>query len=409
MRVAYLICGLGFGDEGKGSIVDFLCRSRDVGMVVRYNGGSQAAHNVVTPEGIHHTFSQFGSGTLASDKVRTHLSRFMLVNPLNMMAEAKGLKEIGVQDIWFRTTVEQGVVIITPFQVALNRALEMLRGDRAHGSCGQGIGIARAHHLDYGDKVLFAGEISKETLAKEKLYFIQQLCRRELDGERECLTMTQAIYDSCDLDVIYDTGAVEWAWKQYSQWPAQIVPSRYLAHWCASTKSDILFEGAQGVLLDEIYGFKPPHVTWTDTTMRNAELLLDECEWPWSKNRIGVIRTYFTRHGNGPFPTESKSLGELLPEEHNDDIGFQGKFRLGYFDSNLFKMGLKVNPVDGIAMNHLDKWRLPPHFCEHLECETKVPFIIDGYGPSADRKRYRKAGHEGSLSRRSAPSRASIS
>ena len=84
-----LLGGLGYGDEGKGSIVDYLTRIKKAGVVVRYNGGAQAGHNVVTPDRLHHTFSQFGSGTFIPG-VKTHLSRFVVLNPLGMMREEEG-------------------------------------------------------------------------------------------------------------------------------------------------------------------------------------------------------------------------------------------------------------------------------------------------------------------------------
>src|ERR687897_1022473 len=93
-RRAIILGGLGYGDEGKGTWTDFLARTEPVHTVVRFNGGAQAGHNVVTPDGRHHTFAQFGSGTLHG--VRTHLSRFMMVDPLALAAEAGHLAELGV-------------------------------------------------------------------------------------------------------------------------------------------------------------------------------------------------------------------------------------------------------------------------------------------------------------------------
>ena len=77
----HIVVGLGFGDEGKGAITDKLVREHNAHTVVRFNGGPQANHRVVTPEGLDHCFSQFGSGTLVPG-VRTVLSRFMIVDPL---------------------------------------------------------------------------------------------------------------------------------------------------------------------------------------------------------------------------------------------------------------------------------------------------------------------------------------
>ena len=100
-----IVVDLGYGDAGKGSVVDWLCARPGRGSVsatrprtvVRFNGGAQAAHNVITSDGRHHAFAQFGSGTFTPG-VRTHLSRFVLVDPLALAAEAAHLASVGVGD-----------------------------------------------------------------------------------------------------------------------------------------------------------------------------------------------------------------------------------------------------------------------------------------------------------------------
>ena len=143
MQQAFLTVDLGFGDAGKGSIVDFLTRTYGAHTVIRYNGGAQAGHRVVTPAGPgmmqqEHVFAQFGAGTLAG--AATHLSRFMLLDPLAMMAEEAHLQTLGITDAFQRTTIDARAVVITPFQRAVNRVREALRGAGRHGSCGMGIG-----------------------------------------------------------------------------------------------------------------------------------------------------------------------------------------------------------------------------------------------------------------------------
>src|SRR5258708_6711171 len=135
MATAYLVAGLGYGDEGKGATVDFLARNPGARLVVRYNGGAQAGHNVVTSDGRHHTFSQFGSGTFVSG-VWTFLSRYMMVNPLNMMLEEEGLRGLGVRGAFKRTLVDARALVTTPFQSVVNKILLKVSG--RNNSCGMG-------------------------------------------------------------------------------------------------------------------------------------------------------------------------------------------------------------------------------------------------------------------------------
>ncbi|HAC56569.1 TPA: hypothetical protein DCF80_03625 [Candidatus Saccharibacteria bacterium] len=117
---ATIMTDLSFGDAGKGTTTEYLAGQSDSAAVIRFNGGGQAEHNIVTPDGRHHTFSQFGAGSFLPD-VATHLSRDMLVNPISMTAEAEHLIELGVSDVWERTTVDETAKIVTPFHRAGNR------------------------------------------------------------------------------------------------------------------------------------------------------------------------------------------------------------------------------------------------------------------------------------------------
>src|SRR5687768_12378377 len=113
-----IVIGLGFGDEGKGAVVDALCGDGSVSTVVRFNGGAQAAHNVIAG-GRHHTFSQFGSGTLAG--VPTWLSRHVLVEPIALATESRELEAIGVPDPLSLMSIDAQALLTTPFHVAANR------------------------------------------------------------------------------------------------------------------------------------------------------------------------------------------------------------------------------------------------------------------------------------------------
>ncbi|HEY8077289.1 MAG TPA: adenylosuccinate synthetase, partial [Labilithrix sp.] len=175
-----LIAGLGYGDEGKGTTVDFLARVAKTRLVVRYNGGAQAAHNVVDGER-HHTFAQLGSATLSG--VPTLLSRHVLVNPIALFAEARHLEAIGVRDPLGMLRVEADALVTTPFHVAANRLREMSRSGR-NGSCGMGIGETMGDSLADPEGALRVRDLDSPTIVGEKLMAVRDAKRRAARGLR---------------------------------------------------------------------------------------------------------------------------------------------------------------------------------------------------------------------------------
>src|SRR5919198_6502476 len=168
MAKAWLLVDLTYGDAAKGATVDFLARREPVHTVVRFNGGPQAGHNVVTPDGRHHTFAQFGSASFVPG-VLTYLSRFVLVNPLNAFREAAHLRAVGAADAFDRLVVHPDCLVITPYHVAANRLREIARGAGRHGSCGMGIGETVADSLDSPDEALRARDLGRPSVVARKL------------------------------------------------------------------------------------------------------------------------------------------------------------------------------------------------------------------------------------------------
>ena len=198
---AILIADLGYGDAGKGSVIDALARETGAHTVVRYNGGAQAAHNVITPDGRQHTFSQFGSASFVPG-VRTHLSRYMIVHPFAMLAEERHLRGLGVRDAFARTSIERGALVISPFQQAANRLREIARGEARHGSCGLGIGETMADWLAYGPEMLFAGDLADPARVRQKLARIREIKLAQLEpllpalrGEARAQEELNTLYD----------------------------------------------------------------------------------------------------------------------------------------------------------------------------------------------------------------------
>jgi adenylosuccinate synthase len=127
-----------------------------------------------------------------------------------------------------------------------------------------------------------------------------------------------------------------------------------------AARGPLLFEGAQGVLLDEWHGFHP-YTTWSTTTFANAEELLADAGAPGTGRRLGVVRAYTTRHGPGPLVTEDPELAALLPEPHNGTGPWQGPFRTGHFDAVAHAYAAEVcGGVDALAVTHLDAPRRCP-------------------------------------------------
>jgi adenylosuccinate synthase len=357
-RQAVLIADLSYGDAGKGSIVDYLTRQHQAHTVVRYNGGAQAAHNVVEESGKHHTFAQFGSGTLIPG-TRTHLSHFMLVHPLSMLKEEQHLRSIGIEDAFQRTSIDEAALIITPFQQSANRLHEIARAQERHGSCGMGIGETMQDFLAYGSQVLFARDLPHRATVRKKLHFLRDLKLGQLERIQNQLPDTEQVRK--ELNSLYDPAIIDDCADLYQHFAglAAIVDARYFSRLLAQPGT-IIFEGAQGVLLDEWYGFHP-YTTWSTTTFQNAEQLLQEHAYSHAVTRIGVLRAYATRHGAGPLVTEDETLAALLPEAHNGNNPWQHAFRVGYLDLVATQYALKVaGQVDSLAVTHLDRLdRLP--------------------------------------------------
>ncbi|PRY23455.1 adenylosuccinate synthetase [Pseudosporangium ferrugineum] len=311
------VVDLGYGDAGKGTIVDALCGTGPVRAVLRFNGGAQAAHNVVVPGGRHHTFAQFGSGTFHG--VPTHLTRFVVVDPLALAAEAAALG-----NPFHLLTVDGDALLATPWHRAANRVRERRRGGGRHGSCGMGIGQTMEYALSHADAPRVADSRSPRAL------------RRRLAAVRDRLTATHGPLDAPPLDDVLAAFTAFGA-------TVSIVDGSHTDR--LLREGPCVFEGAQGVLLDEWRGWHP-YTTWSTTTFGNVAELCDSFE------RLGVVRTYTTRHGAGPFVTEAPLD---LPERHNGVGEWQGAFRVGHFDAVAHRYAVEVaGGVDALAITHLD-------------------------------------------------------
>lgn len=349
---SYVVTGLGFGDEGKGSIVDALTKLTNASLVVRHNGGAQAAHNVVTPDGRHHTFSQWGSGTLATG-CRTLLSSRTVLDPLAMLSECAKLEGIGVRKPFDLLVVDPDALVITPFHRATNRIREQLRGDGAHGSCGVGVGEAVADSLAGGPSIRWRDlfKLSFPAMLWEvrdfKLGQIQKAINdMGAPGEsKELLGMVE--FNQATANLHY--------WGKVMTALAESVKMAGDMEVISDTPGVIIYEGAQGVLLDQDFGFHP-HTTWSKTTSENARRFIHEsCRSEEDPEFVGVLRAFHTRHGAGPFPSATEKRPYLVRGEHNDG-GFAGAFKYGDFEEPLARYAVMADPnITSIALTCLDR------------------------------------------------------
>ena len=363
---------LAYGDSGKGSVVDVLVRKLEATLVVRYNGGAQAAHCVVTPNGYTHIFRQFGSGSLISG-VQTLLSRHMLVDPVMLIAEQNRLSEY-IDDPLTRVYIDERAAIVTPYHKALNRLRECARGNNPNGSCGMGIGETANDLLLRPDEALRAKDLLlDERNLQHKLSETRAALWRRTDGMR--WPISAVTLEACDLFNFSEQKLAE-HFKSVAN-TACIVDASTV-NFMLQTHTSV-FEGAQGVLLDENYGFHP-YTTWSTTTAKNALEILKEAGIAHKVTQVGILRTFATRHGPGPFVTEAPELQPLLPDPHNVKNQWQRDFRLGWLDLHALKYALEVNgPVDYLAVTHADKLSLKPRWnvCTEYAEPLKKPSNVN--------------------------------
>ncbi len=369
-----IVVGLGYGDEAKGATVDFLAsRIPDTVAVVRWSGGAQAAHNVCHG-GRHHTFRQFGSASFLD--VRTVLRAPMMVNPLHLATEADELAAAGVAEPFGLITADAACLVTTPIHAALNRARELLRGNARHGSTGEGIGETQAYalavaeqaragtrvgnfcvHTDVGD--VPAPRVADLTDRAAMIRSLDALARYAaplLDAAAHPDTAHPGVAEMVDA-----LGEIGESLRIVDDIDSHIVETM--------ATGTVIYEGSQGVLLDEWNGFHP-HTTWSTVVPgRLAKWLHAVGYAPFT---LGLARCYATRHGIGPMPTEDDRLE--LPDVHNREGRYQGAWRTGHLDLPALRYAAVVSGgLDGVAVSHLDALGTPGLSVAHSWDHDEAP------------------------------------
>ncbi len=381
---ATIMTDLSFGDAGKGTSTEYFAGKSDSAVVIRFNGGGQAEHNIVTPDGRHHVFSQFGAGAFLPN-VATHLSRDMWVNPITMNYEAEHLDELQVPEIWSRVTVDEHARIVTPYHRAGNRLRELARGASRHGSTGHGISEAVMDDMFRPDLTIRAGELASSHII-ERLEALRRYKVDQLSAFGQLLDSDTPDWEALNTPAL----SVEYA-DTYTQWrnKLRIVSPHHLAQ-LALEYSHLIFEPAQGILLDEKRGFHP-HTTWSNTTPDNARRQLTEIGFTGDLKTYGIIRAYTTRHGFGPFVTEDVELDGQIPEYFNGTGPWQGKFRIGHFDPIAHRYAARAaGHLDGLIVTGVDRvadkaeWKYATGYTVPDTPDASKYFVSDDHGRVTD-------------------------
>lgn len=315
-KTAKVIIGANFGDEGKGRMVDHFSDHQT--LVVRHNSGSQAGHTVTMGD-VRHVFHHFGSGSLK--RAETYLSEFFVHNPINFGKELDDLAKIGVTPV---VHADPNARVTTHYEMIINHIVEAARGSDRHGSCGVGFHETVVRDRDFC-KIRLGADPSEFQQAIKKIR-LEWLPKRlsdlgiDLDNMGDVGQYWKGIIDNADILEV---------WLEELRFMKDhfnlVEPERLVGR-------KIIFEGAQGLLLDQDNEKFFPHLTHSKTGITNAAILAPrfgiDCLDP-----VYVTRTYMTRHGNGPFPTEIS--GMEFEDKTNVPNDFQGTIRFGHLDVDL--------------------------------------------------------------------------
>lgn len=306
MKDIKIVIGANFGDCGKGLMTDYFSQKPN-SIVVCSNGGAQRGHTVTTPDGIRHVFHHFGSGTFTH--ASTYLSEDFIVNPIIFKQEYDELMKLGyIPNVY----INQDCMLTTPFDMMANQIIEENRGKNKHGSCGLGIFETIKRYK--------AGITDVDDHIRE--YYLEQF-------ERENIILTDEWSR-----IFLDNGIFEHFlddWDFMNNHSLAISDNYFLNQF-----DNIVFEAAQGLLLDQNNTEYFPHLTPSNTGIKNPKRIIENVEWNEEINieTCYVSRTYLTRHGTGKFPSEcdKNQINKYIFDKTNIPNPFQDTLRYGTLD-----------------------------------------------------------------------------
>lgn len=339
-----IIIGSNYGDECKGLVTHYFAQKYNKEnrscLNVLFNGGCQRGHTVELKNGVRHVFHHFGSGTY--DNADTYFDKDFMVNPMIFVEEKQQL-----HNIKSKCYISPACRVTTPYDMFINQIVETHRADNRHGSCGYGIWETQKRYEN--DEYSLRYSRLYEKTDKEIYYYLCDIAYKYLPKRladyriKNIPEEWQSLIYSKNLKMHYISDLRQMQ-KDVEQIPFDELCCRYDA---------IIFEGGQGLALDEDNKEAYPHVTASKTSsfvpikrIRIHDVDIEICY---------VTRSYFTRHGSGAFPTEcdKEEINSHIEDKTNETNEFQGSIRYGKFDINeiLDRVQKDINYAKSIIPN----------------------------------------------------------
>jgi adenylosuccinate synthase len=378
---AIAVIGMNYGDEGKGHITNYF--SNDKTLNVRFNGGSQAAHGVVISDDRYHVFHHFGAGSLKG--ARTLLGSKFIVNPILFAEEFAILTgKCNMREVF----IDPRCRVSTFYDMLINSFAAEHRG--VHDTCGVGINetIERSQfrQLRIGIRALMektTHEIEEILRIIHNEYVPWRLQKLNLP-KNEFQNYFDRRIKNFNKTVDAYLGTIAFLKKHSVVWPDDNLIERFLAK---ESGRQIVFEGAQGMLLSQKRKEYMPYLTRSNTGLRNVREMLRTVKTPLELDVYLVTRTYLTRHGDGPMFDEFKSQpdGYDIKEYTNPENPYQGKMRYGRLNRDWYTKALKeienaklpncvTNFNYSVAMTCLDHHRLDIKDWDQIKLYSDGPY-----------------------------------
>ena len=328
-----VIMGSQWGDEGKGKMTDWLAQKAD--MIVRYQGGNNAGHTIAF-NGKTYKLQLIPSGIFEPQKINV-IGNGVVVNPKALLNELQMLKDAGVTPSNLK--ISSRAHLILPYHIQLDIAQEKQRGDQKVGTTHNGIGPA------YMDKAARIGIRMCDLLEKDT--FATKL--------KENLAQKNALFEKIYDEKLFDFDSLFDEYYEYGQQLKDYVTdTSVLVNEAISAGKNVLFEGAQGIMLDLDHGTYP-YVTSSNPVVGGA--LAGAGVGPQSLTKmVGVCKAYSTRVGEGPFPTElTNETGDWIREKAHEYGTVTGRpRRIGWFDAVAMRHAKRVSGMNCLSLNLLD-------------------------------------------------------